>query len=165
LYVFNIMDAVRSSGRFYSTTHKNPVAAAWLSAIPCLALGQMYNGAISKAGMIWMTQTMLLDMAFNYNRLRIDCIQAQQAFADSTNWRCAYRNDATGRYQEQWEGKYGDAFMRRNLYLWYAVFFYFYQVFDAAVDAHLHDYQRKIRMEPAYDVDSERIGLSFYALF
>jgi len=163
LYLFNILDAVGCSGYFYSSSKKKPVLAAWLSAIPALGLGQFYNGSISKAGMIWMVQTMLLNMAYNYHRLMNDCIEQQNMLADTTNWRSAYRDyptEQTG-YGNNWEGKYNEAFRRRNLYLWYAIFFYFYGVFDAVVDAHLHDYQMKIRMEPAFDIEQEKVGVRF----
>jgi hypothetical protein len=162
LYLFNIMSAVGGSGYFYSDERRNPVAAAWLSAVPALGLGQLYNGSISKAGMIWMVQTMLLNMAYNYNRLMTDCIEQQNMLADSTNWRHRYKETGAVDYEENWEGKYDDAFTQRNLYLWYAIFFYLYGIFDAAVDAHLHDYQLKIRMGPAANLKREQFGLCFH---
>ena len=165
LYLFNIMNAIGGSGHFYSSEKKKPVVAALLSAIPALGLGQMYNGSISKAGMIWMVQTMLLDMAFNYNRLMEDCIKQLEMFADTANWRNDYQATTTTNYEKEWDGRYNSAFTNRNLYRWYAIFFYLYGVFDAAVDAHLHDYDLKIRMEPAFNIATEQIGLSFHYEF
>ncbi|MBD3393431.1 MAG: hypothetical protein GF418_14950, partial [Chitinivibrionales bacterium] len=150
IYIYNICDAVGASRYFLTDAPKNPVLAAWLSAVPALGLGQFYNGSVGKAGLIWMTQTMLLAMAFNYNRLMVDCIQQRDMFADSTNWRFEYRNepvsdaDGSSTFDAGWENRYNDAFRNRNLYLWYAIFFYFYGIFDAAVDAHLHDYRVKV---------------------
>jgi hypothetical protein len=44
------------------------------------------------------------------------------------------------------------------MYLWYSFFFYFYGVFDAIVDAHLHDYHKKIRLNPRFDPESDAVG-------
>lgn len=165
IYLFNVMNAIGASRYFENDNPKNPVTAAWLSAVPALGLGQLYNGAVSKAGMIWMAQTMLVYMAFNYHRLMIDCMEQQDMLADTSDWRYAYRNDPADNYQKQWEDKYNESFRRRNMYLWYGVFFYFYAIFDAAVDAHLHDYRRKVLLEPALDWRRERIGLSIAADF
>jgi TM2 domain-containing membrane protein YozV len=162
LYAFNIMSATGYSGYFKNDDPKNPYTAGWLSAIPILGLGQIYNGAISKTGMIWMVETNLFFMAYNYNRLMNDCIKQRDNMADSTDWRFNYREltiSGTNTYDKDWEGKYDDAFHNRNLYLWYGVFFYFYGIFDAVVDAHLHDYKRKIRMEPVLDIKGDRLGV------
>ena len=55
-YVFNILDAMGSSNFFNNSNEKKPGTAALLAAIPGLGLGQWYNGALSKAGMVMMGQ-------------------------------------------------------------------------------------------------------------
>jgi hypothetical protein len=165
LYIFNVANAVGKSNFFYNEEPRSPAVAGGLSAIPMLALGQLYNGAVAKAGMIWMTQTMLLHMAYRYQQLMDFCIEQQKVLADSSAWQYDYRSLQPYDFEQRWEGNYSDVFRRRNLYLWYAVFFYFYSIFDAVVDAHLHDYGKKIRMQPSYDPGTGGIGAGVSLFF
>lgn len=157
-YLWNLWDALGSSKAFASNTPKNPAAAAWLSAIPFLGLGQMYNGSYAKTGLIWTVHTMLAYMAYNYNRLINDCntkrhqVESIQSILLDPNLKSSYIAD--------WDEEYSIAFRKRNTYLWYLVIFYFYGIFDAAVDAHLHDYKLKIRLHPDIDTNNESIGLN-----
>lgn len=152
IYYFNLMDALRASNYFWDNEPRNPAVAGWLSAIPGLGLGHIYNGAYSKAGMITMTQFSLGLMAFNYQRLMNLATEERAKFAKGR----VFEN--LGQYESQWGSKYDEALRRRNMYLWYSFFFYFYGIFDAIVDAQLHDYHKKIRLNPRFDPESEAVG-------
>jgi hypothetical protein len=150
IYVWNILDALKSSNRFLNDTPRIPSRAALLSAIPFLGLGQLYNGSFAKAGLILTVQTMLSYMAYNNNTAMNQCIDKRnKVFATQSVPADILRN-----YTTLWNAEYDRAFKKRNTYLWYMVLFYFYGIFDAAVDAHLHDYNLKIRLEP--DIDPKR---------
>jgi hypothetical protein len=144
MYVWNIMDAVARSNHFDDNLPRNPAVAGWLSAVPGLGLGQLYNGSLSKAGMIWMTQTMLGFLAYSNDKLMNIAREKRAMFVQDDTWRADYTESGLS----DWGGRYREAFSRRNMYLWYSVFFYLYGVFDAIVDAHLHDYQIRIRFDP-----------------
>jgi hypothetical protein len=145
-YVFNVLDAIGSSRYFINDEKKDPIKAAWLAAIPALGLGQLYNGSFSKAGMVLMTQTSLGIIAINEHRL-MKASQVRLLIAKSIK-------DSTGsalitdRNIGDWESRQNTAFRNRNSYLWYSIFFYVYGILDAVVDAHLHDYNQKIRAWP-----------------
>ncbi len=144
IYAWNIMDAAARSNWFHDDQPRNASVAGWLSAIPGLGLGQLYNGSLSKAGLIWMTQTMLGYLAYSNQQLMDFAAERRKPFLEQSDWRAEYAETGL----REWDGKYRDAFSRRNMYLWYSVFFYFYGVFDAIVDAHLHDYRMRIRFDP-----------------
>ncbi len=144
-YLYNVLDAIGCSRHFVSDSEKNPVRAAWLSALPGLGLGQLYNGAPGKAGMVLMVQTALGVKAVNEHRLMRKAEQkiiSIQKLTDSTA--IAARSEFTS----DWEYRQGVAFRNRNSYLWYSLFFYVYGILDAVVDAHLHDYPKKMRAYP-----------------
>ncbi|MFP4418670.1 MAG: DUF5683 domain-containing protein [Chitinispirillaceae bacterium] len=151
-YIWNLMDALGASNYFKGTEPKSPLVAGWLSAVPGLGLGQLYNRALSKAGMVWTVQTMLGVMAYDYHRLMKKAEDNREQYLPDGS----VRDDPLR--VRQWQGRYNDAFTRRNMYLWYSVFFYFYSVFDAVVDAHLHDYPRQIRFEPVVQSSGEKLG-------
>jgi len=134
-YIFNIYSAVGNSRFFITDSEKNPTKAAWLSAIPALGLGQIYNEAIPKAGFIMMTQVSLGVLAVNEHRLMNEAQQHLTAAIDTS-------------YRQDWESRRSTSFRNRNQWLWYSLLFYFYGILDAVVDAHLHDYNRKIRAYP-----------------
>lgn len=71
-YIYNVLDAVNSSDYFRNSDPKKPGTAALLAAVPGLGLGQLYNGSISKAGMVMMGQFSLGMMAYNSQRLMTD---------------------------------------------------------------------------------------------
>ena len=150
-YVFNVLDALAGTKIFHDDAQKDPLVAAWLSAVPGLGLGQFYNGSVSKAGLVLMTQTSLGIVAYNHHRLmrkaetqygrlskeirKIDNIRDPESVAYSD-------------YRADWDSKRRNALRNRNTYLWYSLFFYLYGIFDAVVDAHLHDYNDKMRIYP-----------------
>jgi hypothetical protein len=155
IYLWSAMDALESSRQFSDDNPRNPALAGALSAIPGLALGQIYNGSFSKAGMIWMTQIMLGEMAYNYHQLMQRSLDESIRLQDPLRWESKYKND----YLPTWDANYDEAFRKRNMFLWYGVFFYLYNIFDAVVDAHLHDYNQRIRLEPIFDKKNESLGL------
>jgi len=147
IYITNIFDALSSSKHFYSEERKKPGLAAGLSAIPVLGLGQFYNGSYQKAGVLWTTEVMLLFMAIN--KWRLAETANKKVFEISENLLLTETERAE--FSDGWSDKYDDALQKRNSYLWYFVLFYFYGIFDAAVDAHLHDKALKIRLQPKAD--------------
>ena len=150
-YAYSILDAIGCSRYFVTDDEKRPITAAWLSAIPGLGLGQLYNGAPGKAGMVFMVQMSLGVKAMNEHRLMRKAetrIIAIQKLNDST------AVSALTEFKSDWEYRQGVAFRNRNSYLWYSLFFYVYGILDAVVDAHLHDYPKKMRAYP--DLLTER---------
>jgi hypothetical protein len=162
-YIYNIFDAVGASGYFDSDTEKSPVRAAWLSAIPGLGLGQLYNGSVSKAGMIMMVQASLGVKAVNEHRLMN---RAQYHFEKALTVKdSAGATPVADEYNQDWESRRSTAFRNRNQYLWYSLFFYVYGILDAVVDAHLHDYQRKMRAYPDLIPEQQAFRINVDYLF
>ncbi|MBN1294601.1 MAG: hypothetical protein JXB48_22370 [Candidatus Latescibacteria bacterium] len=161
-YIYNVLDAVACSKFFVSDEEKSPAKAAWLSAIPGLGLGQLYNGAPGKAGMIFMTQMSLGVIAVNEHRLMRKAeagITALNRLNDSTTV------EVVEEYKQDWEFRQGVAFRNRNTYLWYSLFFYVYGILDAIVDAHLHDYPKKIRAYPDLVAHQSAAGITLEYIF
>ncbi len=158
LYVFNFLDAIDCSGIVSKSGSRSPAVAGWLSAVPGLGLGQWYNGSLSKAGMMFMGQMALGVTALNYHRLmnharsQYDKTNSQfdQSIIDAvhSNRDTSSLSQAKMKYLEKWEFEQNSAFKTRNSFLWYSLFFYFYGILDAVVDAHLHDYPEKMRVYP-----------------
>jgi len=158
-YVYNILDAVEKSGRFVSDEKRNPAVAGSLAAIPGFGLGQMYNGAFSKAGMVMMVQSGLVVKAYNEHRLMKRAEAHHElalAIVDS-----AGKAFVADKWNVDWESRRKTAFRNRNSFLWYSLFFYMYGILDAVVDAHLHDYPRKMRAYPDLVPQLSAVGLSF----
>jgi TM2 domain-containing membrane protein YozV len=156
IYYYNILDALQSAGVLRDSSKKNPAVAGWLSAIPGLGLGQIYNGELSKAGMILMTQLNLAYVAFNYHMSMVACEKAE-ASVDPNNkpeYSLFY-----GPQRDRWEYRRTTSFRNRNMFLWYSLAFYFYGILDAVVDAHLHDAPLKMKLEPDLAPQSKEIGL------
>jgi TM2 domain-containing membrane protein YozV len=156
IYYFNIMDALQSAGVLRDNSKKNPAVAGWLSAIPGLGLGQIYNGELSKAGMILMVQLNLAYTVLNYHLRMVDCEKAEAAV--DPNDRLRY-NLFAGPQRDRWEYRRNNAFRNRNMFLWYSLAFYFYGILDAVVDAHLHDAPLRMKLEPDLVPQSKEIGL------
>jgi TM2 domain-containing membrane protein YozV len=153
IYYYNIMDALYNTGIFYNTLPKNPVLAGWLSAIPALGLGQLYNGEISKAGMIFMVQFNLAYIAINNHLLMTDC---EKILTTIELNKSKYFNS---NQKDRIDFIRKTAFRNRNMFLWYSLAFYFYGIFDAIVDAHLHDAPVKMRLEPDLIPENKKFGL------
>lgn len=147
LYLYALMDAIDKTGRFGDTAPRNPTRAGALSAIPGLALGQIYNRSLAKAGLIWMVQGGLGVLVYNYHRqMRVCERNLERIGREREGYYGGYAG--MGPYDLFWRMERSQAFNSRNTYLWYSVFFYFFSIFDAVVDAHLSDFPDRIRLEP-----------------
>ncbi len=165
-YVYGVMDAIDKTGVFDDDEPRNPTLAGWLSAVPFLGLGQIYNGALSKAGMIFMVQSSLAYMALNNHILLTRAEDQLQRIGNPDELEYAVVHELSGTdFTHEWESNYKQAFRNRNTYLWYSLFFYFYNIFDAVVDAHLHDYDKRMRLEPDLRVLSQRVGMKLNLAF
>ncbi|MBD3319707.1 MAG: hypothetical protein GF350_01270 [Chitinivibrionales bacterium] len=158
---FNIMDALQSSGYFHDELPRNPAVAGWLAAIPGLGMGQIYNGALSKAGMITMVQFTLGFMSYNYHTLMRDCEAKILEMSTPTN----PENEFEQTFRDNWDSRRDEVFRKRNTYLWYSILFYFYGIFDAVVDAHLHDINKRMELKPDLSLSREEFGFSISFAF
>ena len=163
IYYYNIMDALHATRYFQDDGKRDPTTAGLLSAIPFLGLGQIYNGELSKAGMIAMVQINWGIIAFNYQRLMTECEHQEELDLNSPEYKVF--SGKTGDYKGQWESKRKDAFKNRNMWLWYSLMFYCYNIFDAIVDAHLHDAGTKMKLEPDLVPLEQKIGLTMTMQF
>lgn len=161
-YVFNILDAVNSTSFFKNSDTKDPGIAGWLAAIPGLGLGQIYNGSLSKAGLIIMTQVSLGVVAYNNHKLMKEAednisrfismekkvVKENEGKKTDTDKKTVAENVLSENYRDEWDFRQNSAFRKRNSYLWYSIFFYIYGILDAVVDANLHDYKEKMKLYP-----------------
>ena len=166
-YVFNVLDAVGGSKFFNNGDARDPLLAGWLSAVPGLGLGQLYNGSLSKAGMIMMTQFSLGIVAYNNHKLmkdaqmhKIKMIKYENNYNNPAEFKELNNQDTlkyviSQEFKNDWASRERNAFQNRNTYMWYSLFFYFYGILDAVVDAHLHDYNDKMRVYPDLVVYSD----------
>jgi hypothetical protein len=157
LYYWNILDAIKNTRYFMNDDNKNPSTAFWLSTIPGLGLGQLYNGELSKAGMVFMVQMNLAFMIYNNNKLMHICednLNKIKNPASKENWA-----PIAAQLKGDWDSRREDAFRNRNRWAWYSIAFYFYSIFDAIVDAHLHDAKKKMKLEPDLLAGEKGVGL------
>jgi hypothetical protein len=161
-YLYNVLDAVNSSNYFRNSDIKKPGTAALLAALPGLGLGQLYNGSVSKAGMVMMGQFSLGAMAYNSHRLMRNADKNYRRLKVSTD---SLTMSVASGYMAKWGSARYRAFTNRNMYLWYGIFFYFYSMFDATVDAYLHDYPNKMRIEPDLGLGPKEIKFSLSTTF
>jgi len=158
LYYYAFLDAVKSTGFFDDGNARNPVKATYLAAIPFLGLGQLYNGELSKAGLITMAQLSLAYMAYNNNTLMRIC---EKNIAKIERPGTRENRDADASFLlDQWNSARDDAFKGRNTYIWYSLALYLYSIVDAVVDAHLHDLSAKMRFEPDLSPYQGRVGVN-----
>ena len=163
VYYFNIMDAIRNTGYFNNSKPRSPSTAGWLSAIPGLALGQIYNGSLDKAGLIFMTQCNLAYMIYNYITLMRVCENNLLLLSNPANRESKAPDVST--LKDSWNAKHNDAFRNRNTYLWYSLGLWLYGIADAVVDAHLHDSGTKMKLEPDLVPDRKQVGLNLNVEF
>jgi hypothetical protein len=169
-YLFNVLDAIGSSNAFRNSKPKNPTTAALLAAVPGLGLGQWYNGSFSKAGMIMMGQVSLGLMAYNSHRLMLraenNYKRLTAANADTLTKQVAKAySSGNVPYPTMWSSTRSRSYINRNMYLWYSFFFYGYSIFDAVVDAYLHQYSEKMKIEPDLIIGNNQIYLSLQTTF
>jgi TM2 domain-containing membrane protein YozV len=162
IYYYNILDALHATGIFKDDSKRDPGLAGWLAAVPALGLGQFYNGEISKAGMIFMTQFNLGLLAYNYHRLMRTCEDHVVAAGRDS---LTYATFTSKGFGDDWENRRKNAFRNRNMYLWYSLLFYFYGMLDAVVDAHLHDAGVKMKLEPDLVPQNRQVGLTLTVPF
>ena len=159
LYYWNILDALKNTKFFMDDYPKSPSKAGWLAAIPALGLGQLYNGEISKAGMVFMVQANLAFMIYNNNKLMHICEDNLKKISSPDT------REGKDPAAAQLNSKRNDAFRKRNMWAWYSIAFYFYSIFDAIVDAHLHDAAKKMKLEPDLLTGEKGVGLHFTGTF
>jgi hypothetical protein len=168
-YVFNVLDAIGSSNVFKDSKPRNPATAALLAAVPGLGLGQWYNGSISKAGMVMMGQISLGLMSYNSHRLMSRAEDNYQRLtastADSITKTVGTTYSGNSDYKGKWSSTRYRAFTNRNMYLWYSIFFYGYSIFDAVVDASLHEYSEKMKIKPDLVIGPEQIRFTLQTPF
>jgi hypothetical protein len=161
-HIYNVFDAIDRSNHFRDNEERNPTTAFLLALIPGLGLGQVYNGEWSKAGLTIMGQWGLGMMAFNNERLRViatnNYVRLNTPLADSAA--DAIRQQVASTYSNSWSGEEFTAFSNRNMFLWYSIAFYGYSLFDAVVDAYLHDYPNKMKIKPDLAVGPKSVRFS-----
>jgi TM2 domain-containing membrane protein YozV len=163
LYYWNFLDALKNTKFFKNDDVKNPATAGWLSAIPGLGLGQFYNGELSKAGFVFTMQMTMAYMIFNYSGLMRVC---EDHLTQINSLTAKEKQDpAWTDLKTSWDSKRSDAFKNRNMWLWYSIGFYLYGIFDAVVDAHLHDSAIKMKLEPDLEPEKQKIGLKMNVPF
>lgn len=157
IYLWNLADATHQTKQFYNDNSRSPRKAALLSAIPVLGLGQMYNGSYAKAGFIWTFQGALGIISMNYSRMMGKCVREKrevQAIPPTHIDEASRSLHIAG-----WENRYNEARQRRNQFLWYFTLLYAYGIFDATVDAHLHDSRVKMQLNPIIETTSRDVGV------
>ncbi|HMA63967.1 MAG: DUF5683 domain-containing protein, partial [Fibrobacterota bacterium] len=148
IYVYGFLDAI-GKATISDNSERNPLKAGLLSAVPGLGLGQWYNGSLSKAGMIFMGQMSMGVVSANYHRLMTKAEREQKKLDDlDTLDNKMFLEMKNSGYITKWENERQSAFNYRNTYLWFSIFYYLYGIFDAVVDAHLHDYPEKMKLYP-----------------
>lgn len=152
VYAYNIMDALEKGMFRQSDTKKSPATAVLLSSLVPGA-GQVYNGSLSKAGMVWMVQGSLgVSALYRHDLMRYYETQIANLSSSGPD-SAAY----AGRLRAL-ESSRNSARSKRNSFIWYSLGFYFYNVFDALVDAHLHDFEQNMEISLVPQADGMRIA-------
>ena len=103
-----------------------------------------------------MIQMDLAYVAINYHLIMKDC-EKYEAAIDPRN--ADQYNLFKGPQLDKWESRRTTAFRNRNMWMWYSFAFYLYGIFDAVVDANLHDARVKMKLEPDLNPQTKEIGL------
>jgi Family of unknown function (DUF5683) len=109
-------------------------------------------GQVSLGLMAYSNQRLMTRAEANYARLNAPG-------ADSLTRQVA------AQFNESWSGARYRAFTNRNMYLWYSIFFYGYSIFDAVVDAYLHEYPEKMKIKPDLVVGNGQIYFALSTTF
>lgn len=144
IHLYSFMSALELGGFTPRGAEKSPAKAGFLSAVPFLGLGQIYNERPGKAGMIAMTQSSLAVMSYTNHRLMTKASANYNRMRDPESEQHAY----SAEHLSYWRSQYDRVFSQRNTFLWISLFAYLYGIFDAVVDAHLSDYDERIRVGP-----------------
>jgi hypothetical protein len=161
IYLYNLFDAFQLTGLFQDNGKRNPRLAMGLAAIPGLGLGQMYNGSFSKAGMFMMTQVSLGVLAYNNHRLMRIAESNYRRVSDTTITPQSVKSS----FSSDWDGKRNNAMKQRNSFIWYSILTYVIGIVDSYVDAHLHDYNAKMKIEPDLVPSESGPGLNLQLSF
>ena len=101
-------------------------------------------------------------MIYNYNTLMHICEDNLRKINSPTTRES--KDQAAKELKDNWDSKRNEAFRNRNMWAWYSIGFYFYSIFDAIVDAHLHDAGKKMRLEPDL-LPGKGVGLHYKLTF
>ncbi|MDR3013561.1 MAG: DUF5683 domain-containing protein [Chitinispirillales bacterium] len=142
IHLFSFLNALEAGGAAPRGEVRDPTRAGLLATVPFLSLGQFYNKRPGKAGMITMAQVSLMTMAYGHQRLMGMASDRYNEMRDTTSARHPY----SAEYLGYWRHQYDRNFSQRNTYLWASLFTYLYSLFDAIVDAHLSDFDERIRI-------------------
>lgn len=148
IYLWNLVDGFGVSNVFQGVENPTPKRAALLSAIPFTGAGQFYNGNFFKGAMVSVVEIGCMITAINFQRLMNDAEEYEDrlsAMPDSL-YQKVPRSE-----REQWETRYKNASTDRTKFMWYGIFFYIYGIADAAVDAHLHGFDRHFHITGGVD--------------
>lgn len=164
VYLWNLIDGVGSSNLFSGAEQPTPRRAALLSAIPFTGAGQFYNGSFFKGAMVSVVEIGCMLSAINFQRLENKAENygnmLNRELPDSGN----YDKDLVNELK-YWEDQFGGIQKRKTRFMWYGVFFYLYGIADAAVDAHLHGFERNFDISGNVDLVNDEFTLSFSGEF
>lgn len=164
VYLWNLVDGVGVSNRFKGSRNPSPKRAALLSAIPFTGAGQFYNGSFFKGAMVSVVEIGCMLSAINFQGLMDDAEEygnmLKAELPDTGNYDRDLNNEIN-----YWEDQFKSIQKRRTRFMWYGVFFYLYGVADAAVDAHLHGFERNFDISGGVDPVNDEFSLSFSGEF
>jgi TM2 domain-containing membrane protein YozV len=163
LYLYNVMDALELGVRLKHPVkgEKSPKIAVF-SSMFFPGAGQLYNGSYSKAGMIWMAQTACIasgvyrHQLMSYYRQKADEAKTI-TISDSTD---AVAIRQLENQKKNLEARFNDYRRARNSFAWYSLGIYFYNVFDALVDAHLHNFNDRMEITISPDPVNEKLQIT-----
>ncbi len=162
IYAWNLVDGYGCSNRFTGRENPTPKRAAWLSAIPFSGAGQLYNGSIFKGAMFSTVQLGCLYSAINFQRVMNLTEKYKDELVALPDG--AYKLVSYGE-QQQWDSRYETANRSRTMFMWYGVIFYLYGIADAAVDAHLDDFNRHFQITSSVDPVDGRVAFGVNGQF
>ncbi len=162
IYLWNLVDAVGASNRFQGAENPTPKRAALLSAIPFTGAGQFYNGRFFKGAMVSVVEIACMISAINFTNLRDKAEEYENNLMDLPD--SLYHKIPTNELSS-WSGRYDNASRSRTMFMWYGVFFYLYGIADAAVDAHLHGFERNFDITGGLDPLNGKISMAFSGEF
>lgn len=162
IYAWNLIDGLGCSNQFKGVENPSPKRAALLSMIPFTGAGQFYNGSFKKGAMVSVVQLGCMYSAINFHQIAKKAKQYDKeliALPDS-----AYNMLSPGD-RKSWEGKSDAARRSQTMFMWYGVIFYLYGMADAAVDAHMYDFENHFKITSGVDPIDGRISFALTGNF
>ncbi|NLW90593.1 MAG: hypothetical protein GXY34_03215 [Syntrophomonadaceae bacterium] len=156
IYLYNLFDAFELTGLLKDNEQRNPTVAFGLALIPGLGLGQIYNGSYSKAGLFIMGQVQLGVIAYNKDRMMRLAESNYRRVSDTTITPASIKALSSS----DWDSRRRAELKQRNSFIWYSIFVYVIGMLDAVVDAHLHDYKERMKIEPDLVPSENGTGLN-----